>query len=193
MARPKEFDRDTALRNAMYLFWYKGYEGTSISDLTEVMEISRSSMYETFGDKQALFIEALTHYLQLNGQKRDTVLKNAISVKQGLQDFFNGVISFVLNADHPNGCFFTNTATSLGTLHENVHTIIKLAAEQRENSFYAFFERGQSSGEIKSDKNIRALARFFEGLVRGISVAANVHKDREVLEDMVKVAFEVLD
>lgn len=192
MARPKEFDRHTALRNAMYIFWSKGYEGTSISDLTEAMEISRSSMYETFGDKQALFLEALNHYLQLNAQGRDNILNNAISVKQGMRDFFCGVIDFVLNDDHPNGCFFTNTATSLGTLHEDVHAIIKNAAKQRENSFYVFFEGGQHSGEIKPDKDIRALARFFEGLVRGISVVATIHKERIVLEDMVKVALEVL-
>ncbi len=193
MARPKEFDRHTALQNAMYLFWSKGYEGTSISDLTQAMALSRSSIYETFGDKQALFIEALTSYLLLNEQRRMNILNNAISIKQGMHDFLFGVIDFVLDDNHPNGCFFSNTATSLGTLHEDVHTIIKLAAKQRENSFYVFFENGQRNGEIQPDKDIRALARFFEGLVRGISVAASIHKERNVLEDMVKIALEVLE
>jgi TetR/AcrR family transcriptional repressor of nem operon len=193
LARPKAFDKETALQKAMNIFWSKGYDGTSISELTAAMKISRSSMYETFGDKETLFCEALTYYLELNGKRRDYMLNKAASVKQGLQDFFGSVIVFLLSDNYPNGCFYTNTITSLGTLQENVHEILRLAAQQREDSLYTLFERGQRSGEIQPDKDIRALARFFEAAVRGISVAANIQKDRKALDDIVKVALEVLD
>lgn len=193
MARPKEFDRDTALRQAMATFWAKGYEGTSVADLTEAMGISRSSLYETFGDKQDLFREALDFYIAFTSKKRTAVLAGAASVKQGMTDFFAGVVSFTLSADFPGGCFFTNTATALGTLDEEIHIAIKLGTRSMEDDFFRFFARGQETNEIAPDRDIRALARFFVGLVRGISVIARINKDRKVLEDMVNVGLEVLD
>lgn len=193
MARPKEFDRDTALRQAMATFWAKGYEGTSVADLIEAMGISRSSLYETFGDKRDLFREALNFYITFTSGKRAAVLAGATSVRQGLTDFFAGVVNFTLSPDFPGGCFLTNTATALGTLDEEIHAAIKLGMQSLEDDFFRFFAEGQQRGEIAADRDIRALARFFIGLVRGISVVARIHKDRNILEDMVKVGLEVLD
>ena len=193
MARPKEFDRDIALQKAMVTFWAKGYEGTSIADLTESMGISRSSLYETFGDKHALFLEALNHYLAQTDRKRANVFSNASSIKQGMNTFFQGIIQFILDAEHPSGCFYTNTATAIGTLNEEIRAVIKLGSEKMEHDFYTLFLRGQQNGEIGIDKDLHALARYFVGLVRGISVMARIQTDREALADIVEVGLKVLD
>lgn len=87
MARPKQFDREQALRKAMMLFWQKGYEATSIPDLLESMGISRSSLYEEYSDKRTLFREALQYYEQL-GKRRFAILEQAESVEEGLKKFF---------------------------------------------------------------------------------------------------------
>jgi TetR/AcrR family transcriptional regulator, transcriptional repressor for nem operon len=192
LARPKEFDRDIALRQAMAVFWAKGYEGTSVSNLTEAMGISRSSLYETFGDKQDLFREALTFYTEFTGRKRAAVLAGAASVKDGMAAFFAGVINFLLSEEYPEGCFFTNTATALGTLNEQICETIRLGTEGMEEDFFRFFARGQQRGELAGDRDIRAFARFCVSLVRGISVMARVQKDRKALEDIVKVGLEAL-
>lgn len=193
MARPKEFDREAALRKAMSAFWSNGYEGTSMADLTAAMGISRSSLYETFGDKQDLFLEALNHYLALTDQKRAAVLANAGSVKQGMARFFQGIITFILDTEHPGGCFFTNTATALGTMEEQVHTAVTRGSQKMEDDFYNFLVRGRQRGEIRPDKDLHALAKFFVGLVRGISVIARIQKNRKALEDIVAVGLEVLE
>lgn len=193
MARPKEFDRDIALQKAMLTFWDKGYEGTSIADLTEAMDISRSSLYETFGDKHDLFLEALTHYLTQTDRKRAHYFANATSVKQGIHTFFQGIIQFILDDKHPNGCFYTNTATAIGTLNEDIRAIIKHSSEKMEQDLYNFFLYGQQSGELRMDKDIRALARYFVGLIRGVSVMARIQTNREALVDIIEVGLKVLD
>lgn len=192
MARPKEFDRDTALQQAMKTFWAKGYEGTSVADLTAAMGISRSSLYETFGDKQDLFLEALEHYQQLTGRKRANFFAAAGSVREGMAEMLRGVINFALNKDLPGGCFYTNTATALGTLDEKIHALIKAGAASLENDIFAFLEKGKQHGEIAADRDCRALARFFVGVIRGMSVLARVSGDRKVLEDMAAVAVEAV-
>jgi TetR/AcrR family transcriptional repressor of nem operon len=106
VSRPKEFDRNIALKKAMHVFWAKGFEGASISDLTEMMGISRSSLYESFGDKEDLFLEALNYYIEDIEERRTLIFGKAISVKQGMRDFFYGVIKFVLNEEQPGGWVF---------------------------------------------------------------------------------------
>ncbi|MDT8903515.1 TetR/AcrR family transcriptional regulator [Anaeroselena agilis] len=192
MARPKEFDRNDVLQKAMKIFWAKGYEGTSVADLTAGMGISRSSLYETFGDKPDLFREALEHYQNLTGRKRAAVFAAADSVKQGMTELLGGVIRFALDKDLPGGCFYTNTATALGTLDEHILGMITAGAARLEEDIFAFLVKGQESGEIAPEKDCRALARFFVGVIRGMSVVARVNGNREVLEDMATVALETL-
>lgn len=188
MARLKEFDRNDVLKKAMWIFWEKGYNGTSVNDLTCAMSISRSSLYETFGDKDALFLEALQNYLDKNSQKRTEILSSAKTVNEGMNKYFNNVMTFLLSDNNPGGCFLTNTLTDLGTLNEEIKSIIKLNLEKQEDDFYNFFEKGRQNGEISSDKDSRALARFVIGITRGISAISKLQKDQKVLEDIVKIA-----
>ncbi len=193
MARPKKFDRDAALQLAMKTFWARGYEGTSVADLTAAMGISRSSLYETFGDKQNLFLEALGHYLKMTERKRAAILAAAGSMKEGMAGLLKNVINFALDADLPGGCFYTNTATALGTLDEQIRALVKTGAASLENDLAAFLARGQGRDELAPDRDTRALARFFVAVIRGMSVIARVNGDRRALEDIAKVALATLD
>ncbi|HEX3044913.1 MAG TPA: TetR/AcrR family transcriptional regulator [Bacillota bacterium] len=193
MARPKEFDRNTALLKAMQVFWAKGFEGASMSDLTETMGISRSSLYETFGDKEDLFLEALNFYMQDIDRRRMATFTRTGSVKQGMKDFLYGAVKFVLNEEQPGGCFLTNTATALGTLDPHFQEMIRRHLEKQEEEFYLLLEQGVKSGEISPEKNPRELARFFVGLIRGVTVVARIHKDRKLLEDIVNVGLKAMD
>ncbi|EKQ57700.1 MULTISPECIES: TetR/AcrR family transcriptional regulator [unclassified Clostridium] len=192
MARPREFNKEEALKQAMKVFWRKGYDSTSVSDLTKAMGISRSSMYETFIDKQNLFIETMNYYSQLVGSRRTVIFNTVKSVKQGVKDYLDERINMALDEEYPGGCFITNTATSLETADERVKTAIKLSTEKIENEFFAFLELGKTKGEIGGDKDTRALARFLLGLTSGINVVARVQKNRKVLEDMVKCSLDIL-
>src|SRR5690348_5749857 len=87
MGRTKEFDRDQVLRKAMTVFWKKGYEATSIPDLLEAMGLSRSSLYETFQDKQSLYYEAIQHYKKLSQRKRDVLIAAPTAI-EGIRQYF---------------------------------------------------------------------------------------------------------
>jgi TetR/AcrR family transcriptional repressor of nem operon len=107
--------------------------------------------------------------------------------------FFQTLIQFILDTEHPSGCFYTNTATAIGTLNEEVLTVIKLGSEKLEHDFYTFFLRGQQRGEIGMDKDLHALASYFVGLVRGVSVMARIQTSRKTLADIVEVGIKSLD
>jgi TetR/AcrR family transcriptional repressor of nem operon len=113
MARPKSFDREKALIQAMRLFWRKGYTATSIEDLVETLGLSRSSLYGTFGDKRRLFLEALTFYSKrvINGTAR--TLNEAPSPLAGIQALFDDLIAAVDNPSGALGCFMVNSIAEL--------------------------------------------------------------------------------
>ncbi|MNJ43007.1 HTH-type transcriptional repressor ComR [compost metagenome] len=191
MGRAKEFEREHALERAMYVFWSKGYEGASIPDLIQHMGISRSSLYETYGDKQALFLETLSYY-KMKGEKKRDLLRNASSAKKGLRDYFEWHINDAINESLPGGCMITNTAISLDHCHEQVRDLVQERFDSLAEEFYRLIERGKQSGEISSHKDARKLANLLLGLNHGIGVMARVTKDAQVLENMMEEAIELL-
>lgn len=192
MARPKEFEREEALQKAMYVFWEKGYDATTLPELLEKMSISRSSLYDTFGEKQALFRAALNLYLQQFAARRMGLLRKAKSAKQGITAYFQDHVEVALADTYPGGCFVTNTATMLKTTDDQVVESITQGTDQLEAAFYGLLQRGQESGEIARDKDIQALARLFVGMAYGINVVARVSPNRERLEDMMNAAIQTL-
>ena len=193
IARPKEFDRDIALQKAMQVFWTKGYEGTSVDDLIAAMDISKSSLYQSFGSKQDLFLETIELYLEFTDRKRCSALAQAASAKEGMAAFFEGVLRFVLEPTNPGGCFYTNTATALGTLDQRIHEVIRRGSAKMESDFYQFLLQGQEKGELAPEKDVQALAQYFVSLTRGVSVMARINADRETLAAIVKTGLSVLD
>src|SRR5712692_608944 len=108
MARHKEFDRDEALQKATEVFWARGYEGTSIQRLVGHMGINRQSLYDTFGDKHALYLQSLDRYCQLESQKAIELLENSASVKKAVRKLFAGVVEGALCDTQRRGCFAGN-------------------------------------------------------------------------------------
>src|SRR5919106_1334524 len=108
MARHKEFDRDEALHRAMEVFWSRGYEAASVGDLVKHMGINRQSLYDTFGDKHALYLAALDRYPEVEGRKMFELLERPGSVKRALRNLFEGVVACALGEGERRGCFVGN-------------------------------------------------------------------------------------
>src|SRR5213075_2124987 len=104
MARHKEFDRDEALQKAMEVFWSRGYEAASIQELVEHMGINRQSLYDTFGDKHALYLKALDRYREVESRKLFELLGRGGSVKKAFRQLFSGVVEGSLGAGERRGC-----------------------------------------------------------------------------------------
>ncbi len=190
MVRPKQFNNETALYEAMRIFWTKGYDGTSLPDLLLGMNVSRSSLYNSYQDKQALFHQTLTYYQQTIGASKREALTGAPSAKEGIRQYFNRVIEIALSEELPGGCFFTNVATSLETADEHTRDRINESLKSLENLFYEVLLRGQQTGEIDPNTDIRKQASLLLGLSQGINVLSRVYKEQELFENMIHAALQ---
>jgi TetR/AcrR family transcriptional repressor of nem operon len=193
MSRPREFDEAAALRNAMYTFWSKGFEATSVSDLTESMGVSRSTLYASFGDKEAVFDRVLDLYADEISAERYRLLRDAVSAREGLRAYFLHHIRFATDPQFPGGCLVVNTAVELKTLDDKVGAALAARSEKMEGSIRELLARGQQRGEISELKDIRALARLYAAFTYGLHVLARMGRGRKNLELSVDAALSALD
>ena len=191
MARPKEFERGEALDKALNAFWQKGFDGTSVADLLEATGLSRSSLYETFGDKEALFGEALAHYREQVRADATAIFETAPNVREGLRRFFSFKIERANCPTNPGGCLLTNTACAAPD--ENLNRAVTESSVAFEDGLYALLERDRVRGELAPETDSRQLARFFVAVTYGLNVLARVRPERGVLEDVAEAALTALD
>ncbi|MCA1578702.1 MAG: TetR/AcrR family transcriptional regulator [Acidobacteria bacterium] len=193
MARHKEFDRDEALHKAMEVFWARGFEAASVQDLVEHMGINRQSLYDTFGDKHSLYLQALDRYEQVESRKLFELLQRPGPVKKAFKDLFNGVVEGSLCDQQHRGCLMNNAMSELAgrcaaTAEKTRHNMAAI-----EDAFHGALLRGKKSGELKGVREPRAMARFLYNSFQGLTLMAKATPDRKVLEDVVRVTLSVLD
>ncbi|QGQ98899.1 TetR/AcrR family transcriptional regulator [Paenibacillus psychroresistens] len=193
MGRPREFDQEMVLDKATELFWSKGYERTSIQDLTEHTGVHRGSIYDTFGDKNALFLSCLDRF-RLNSKKHLFYILDEPGIpKVILERFFEKVIDGAMSDSwQRKGCLMANTATELAPIDSNVASRVEAYSLDMENMFYSFLLRAQKDGNLKSKHNLRELSRFLVNTRQGLYVMSKTAGDSKILKDAVKVALSVL-
>jgi TetR/AcrR family transcriptional repressor of nem operon len=193
MARQKEFDRDEVLHRAMEVFWARGYEGTSIQDLVKQMGINRQSIYDTFGDKHSLFLQALDCYREIHRRKAFEVLDRPGSVKKNLCLLFEQVVDRSLSEKDRRGCFVGNAMSEMaGRCKETASRTCESLASA-EKTFQRALQRGKEQGEIPGVRDTRAVARFLYSSLQGLLLLSKATRDRQLLNDVVKVTLSVLD
>lgn len=194
MGRLKEFDQEKVLHKAMLIFWENGYEATSIPDLLSAMEISRSSLYETFIDKQTLYYQAISYYKNQRREKKKLLL-DAPSVKVGIKQFFTLHIDLAFSDDFPDGCLITNAAISSSSTDEKkeqFHQLVRESFEDLEKLFYDVLKKGQQSGEIDQNKDIKVLSYLLLNLNHSINVLSKVKEDKKILYNMIDTVLELI-
>jgi TetR/AcrR family transcriptional repressor of nem operon len=192
VARTKEFEPEKALTMAMDLFWRRGYEATSVHDLLEEMGIGRGSMYDTFGDKRALFLAALERFEETRVSRADEILEGSASAVEGIRRLFETTIEGLVSYEPRRGCLLANTAVELAPHDEQIARRISCYVRRTEDAFERALVRGRATGEIPADKDPKALARFLVSILHGVRVLARAGVDRDVLDDSVRTALEAL-
>ena len=191
MARTREFDRTSVLRKAVHVFWTRGFDSTNLPELLKAMDLSKSSLYETFGDKEKLFEEALDLYAKEIASSKIEKLVNASSVKVGFKAFFAEQIRCCTDRKYPGGCFMANTSISLDNVPSALAKKIRKSVEQSHALFVSQIQKGQKSGEIPRSKNASALASAVIGTSMGITVMSRVNKeDVQTLEQMAETMMD---
>ena len=193
MARTKEFDQDKALEKAMELFWQKGYEATSIQDLTEHLGIGRRSLYDTFKSKHALFLAALDRYATLNDDPVPTLSEQTTTPKMAIRHTFEQIIDESVRDKARFGCFLVNSAVELAGQDDAVTVRSREACQHLEYKLYQCLSQAQSMGELGPDRDLPALAQYLTNAIFGIRVMAKMNPDRKALTNVMDLTLSVLD
>ena len=190
MARHKEFNRDEALQEAMEAFWSRGYEAASIQDLVGQMGINRQSLYDTFGDKHALYLQALDRYREVEGRKIVEVLEQPGSVKKTLRQVFEIAIEKALS--ERRGCLMGNAISELAGRCKETAARTCGNMDAAHEAFYRALRRGKKEGEL-TIRDPRAVARFLYSSLQGLVLTGKATQDRKTLKDIATVTLSVLD
>lgn len=193
MARNKDFDEKDVLKKAIGLFWNKGYNGTSMQDLVDGLGISRSSLYDTFGDKHQLYVKSLQAYREGYGNKMCKMINEAPSAKEAMRQLLEMVVNNLLSDEQRRGCFIVNAGVELAAHDAEVGAVICANEQQLEETFLKVIQKGQNNGELDKTKDPQALARFFGNTVKGLQVSVKSTAEREFFDDVIQTALSILD
>lgn len=192
MARPKEFDEAEALTKALDVFWRRGYASTSMQDLTDAMQISRQSLYDTFGDKHTLYLTTMQHYMNTAGRRWVMPLLESGDVRAAMRRTFQNVIDESMTEPRGAGCFTVNAAVELAADDPDVSDCLVEAVTATETCFREAIMAAQARGELAPSINAQAMASYFLNAVRGLRVMARMKPGRAAMQDIVDVTLSVL-
>jgi TetR/AcrR family transcriptional repressor of nem operon len=193
MARTKDFDENEVLSKAIDIFWHKGYNGTSMQDLVDGLGISRSSLYDTYGDKHTLYIKALESYQSKNSGEVCAIVNSAAPAKETIKKLLEFITGELLKDQKHKGCFMLNAEVEVAPHDVEVSQLVCANDQQVEDAFYQAIKNGQDRGEITNKQDARALARFTFNTVKGIRVTAKSTTDKALFDDIINLAVAALN
>jgi TetR/AcrR family transcriptional repressor of nem operon len=183
--RPREFDIDEAVENAIRVFRAHGYHGTSVQDLTEGTGLARGSLYKAFHDKRTLFLAALDHYTAASLRRIADALAQPGSAREAIREALLGYARRAAVAQGQQGCLITAATMEMTPGDIEVGAIIARMFRRMQDLFAAAVIRGQSSGEISGDLDERAAARMLVCVIQGLRVLGKTGPSEQ---DMIEVA-----
>ena len=191
MGRPREFDAEMALDQAMEVFWRHGYEGATIAQLTEAMGINPPSLYACFGNKEGLLKAALDRYTKLRGVWMDEVVA-APTARAVAERMLMGIADKQTDPANPPGCLLVQGGIACGSGSENVPFELAARRAQNEDQLRDRFVRAKAEGDLKESADPAALARYVSAVSVGMGVMASSGADREALRQVADVAVQAV-
>jgi AcrR family transcriptional regulator len=183
--RPREFCVHDALAKALRVFWSKGYEGASLTDLTEAMGITRPSLYAAFGNKESLFRKALDLY---EHEKLDYVGKAlAKPTARGVAEtMLRGAVENMTGQDEPHGCLRVIATATCGDEAQSVRAELEARGNVIRQSIVERFERARAEGDLPAQIDVEGLTDLLKALLQGISLQAAAGASRKELDRLVE-------
>lgn len=187
--RPRSFDRETALEKALLAFWEHGYEATSVSDLTRVMDIGAPSLYAAFGDKRSLFEEVVQVYGARYGSFTDRALAEESTARDAVGRMLREAATAYTEPGHPHGCLVVHAAANCSTPE------VEQSLRDRRNANIAAIESriraDVAAGALPPGTDAAALARHTGAMIQGMSQQARDGASREELEAVAEIALAI--
>lgn len=193
MPRVKLFDEQEVLEKAMNLFWKSGYHATSFEVLVKHLGISRSSVYDTYGNKETLFLKAIQHYRSTNQKLVNEFLYSHENVKEGISALFKRAIQQSTVDKDRKGCFVVNTATELLPNDGHIKKLVQQNQTDFEKVFLDYLQLGVEKGQITKGKDLKAIATLLFTLYNGLQVVTKVEVDQKRLLNSIEMALVLLE
>jgi TetR/AcrR family transcriptional regulator, transcriptional repressor for nem operon len=192
MPRIKAFDETEIIEKAKNLFQLKGYEATSMQDLIDGLGISRSSLYDTFGDKHQLYLQTLQTYCQQNAFALAETAKTALDPLGFIKTIFESVINDSKLDKYKKGCYVVNSMVEFGLADVSVTNIIAPSNAIFEKTLEKLIIKAQQLQQIDTHKNAKQSAKFLFNTICGMRVNAKANASTKELKDIAEMALSIL-
>jgi AcrR family transcriptional regulator len=186
--RPRSFDREQALERAMEVFWSKGFEATSLTDLTEAMGINPPSLYAAFGDKEGLFIEAVERYHASTQQ--DCPYADQPTAREAVESLLTFAATLFTDPGHPRGCLAVMAMMTSSTTSPKLQAMLMEQRSMAKSKLRERIQRGIKDGDVPPDTDVSALANLYSAVLAGISLQARDGATRKALLATVRTAMQ---
>ncbi|MEN0582059.1 TetR/AcrR family transcriptional regulator [Phytobacter palmae] len=195
MGRPRLFDREEAVRQAMYLFWQYGYESTSLALLKAHLGngITAPSFYAAFGSKEALFEEVVDCYLSTYGQVNDCLWDDTLTPREATELALRRSAKMQTEQGHPSGCLIALSVNTCSPGHEHIRKMLEVRRTRTREGFLNCVRRAIDAGELAADTDARALAMYLHSFEIGLSTQARDGATGEELNTSVSFAMKGWD
>ncbi|TDE15074.1 TetR/AcrR family transcriptional regulator [Jiangella asiatica] len=191
--RPRGFDRDTALDRAMRLFWAKGYQDTSIADLTEQLQIGSPSLYGAFGSKADLFREAADRYQAGDGGWPGVELAAATTARDGIERLLRANVEVFTRRGGPRGCLLTRAMLTCPPEDAEVRAYLDRSRRDRLAALRSRLGMATEAGEPLPSNDVDTLAQHYDALIQGLAVRALEGASRAALQRTVDLTMAAWD
>ncbi len=190
--RPRTFDRDQVLDRAVTTFWTKGYDGTSLDDLTKSMGINRPSLYASFGNKHGLYLEVINRYAGTLGCQPVKEFDGEPDIKKAVSAFLETAIRCVTTKNAPKGCLCANVAANDAENDELVRTLLSEMFAETDQVIAEFFLAAQAKGQLSKGSDPYAMARLTVSITHSFAIRARVGASRDELSQLARDFLAVL-
>lgn len=192
MGRPRAFDADAALDEAMEVFWRHGYEGATIAQLTDAMGINPPSLYAAFGSKEGLLKAALERYSTRRSAFMEEIL-GAATAREVAERFLMRTADSHTDPANPPGCLLVVGGLACGVGSENVPFQLAAYRAQTEQQLRERFARAKTEHDLDASSDPAALARYLSAVTAGMGVMASSGADRDALRQVAAVSLKAFE
>ena len=191
--RPRGFDETEALLRALELFWERGFEGTSVTELTHAMRISPPSLYATYGSKEELFRKAVAHYNDPERSPTALALRNAPTARQAVESLLRNNARAYTSGDTPRGCLLVTAAITYTPNSAVVRDLLAGLRDQDQRHLRERFDRAVAEGDLPGSADTATLAAFVMTVLHGLSIQARDGASFETLDAVADVTMLAWD
>jgi AcrR family transcriptional regulator len=191
--RPRGYDPEVALADALDVFWKDGFAGTSLDDLSEATGMNRPSLYGAFGDKRELYLKSYEHYRALAREKFAKAVTPDMPLRELLQKFFAAALDlYTSGKDGPRGCFSVMTTASEAIFDPVIREKVQEATAALERNFLAIFQNAKEKGELNKSAEPASLATLAVATIHTLALRARTKVPRRQLDGVASAAVDVL-